>query len=291
MTEKSPTMQVLTGGKGSGAGESAGSGTATQKKAPVKKKTAAATKVVSDLILDTVEQLENLTSEQAIPMARELMESTGFNNFKLGGLLNRISEEGWWDDGECESFKAYINQEFGLGFRKAAYLMNIYTALVESGVKWEQVKALGWTKLRELVSILTPDNVDEWVEKAKDMTVIQLQEYIKAAKQNESKGPDAPPKEEPKKVTTKTFKLHEDQVETVETALARAREEGETEFDAVALDYICMRYLSNDTGKAKKAAPAKIDAAAFQKLGAEEVLSIFEKAFPNFNIAVELPEE
>jgi len=40
------------------------------------------------------------------------------------------------------------------------------------------------------------------------------------------------------------YHFHDDQIGTVELALAGARPELNTEFDAVALEAICMNYLS-----------------------------------------------
>ena len=38
--------------------------------------------------------------------------------------------------------------------------------------------------------------------------------------------------------------IYRDQADTINLALALAREEGETEYDSVALEYICMNYLA-----------------------------------------------
>lgn len=49
------------------------------------------------------------------------------------------------------------------------------------------------------------------------------------------------------------YHLHEEQIETIELALKSARLEGESDFDSVALDRICMNYLAcNSTGRPKK---------------------------------------
>jgi hypothetical protein len=40
------------------------------------------------------------------------------------------------------------------------------------------------------------------------------------------------------------YHSHDDQIETIELALERARQEMGTEFDVVALEAICMNYLS-----------------------------------------------
>ena len=38
---------------------------------------------------------------------------------------------------------------------------------------------------------------------------------------------------------------HEDQIESIRLALDRAKKEGNTQYDAVALFYICVGYLSD----------------------------------------------
>ena len=41
--------------------------------------------------------------------------------------------------------------------------------------------------------------------------------------------------------------IYRDQATTINLALAIAREDGNTEYDSVALDYICMHFLSTYT--------------------------------------------
>jgi hypothetical protein len=40
------------------------------------------------------------------------------------------------------------------------------------------------------------------------------------------------------------YHVHDDQLETIGRALAQARADGESDFDSVALDRICMAYLA-----------------------------------------------
>ncbi|TDJ28376.1 MAG: hypothetical protein E2O55_05130 [Gammaproteobacteria bacterium] len=40
------------------------------------------------------------------------------------------------------------------------------------------------------------------------------------------------------------YSLHEDQIQLITTALEKAREESDTEYDSVALTNICMSYLA-----------------------------------------------
>jgi hypothetical protein len=321
--ETDVTSQVLSNGAVAMAAkieEEIPEGAVTTKKSLKKKKVTSGEVVGKDLILDTAHYVENLTKDAALDALRSVVETQGTNNFQMGGLLQRIYEMGWWDNGIYQNFKEFVEKEYGVGFRKAAYLMTIYSGLVNSGIKWEQVEVLGWTKLRELVAILTSDNVEEWVEKAKGMTVLQLIEHIKVEKAKALPEKEGKVQEvtEVAKVSTKTFKLHEDQLETVTTAIEKAKEDGNTEFDTVALEYICLRYLSDDLGKAvtttktktleqlmQDAGPEKVKDVfmevfagedvttkqqsigdMFLEMGPEHVLTVFEKVWPNFDITV-----
>ena len=40
------------------------------------------------------------------------------------------------------------------------------------------------------------------------------------------------------------YSLHEDQIELIQYALDRARRESETEYDSVALTFVCLAYIS-----------------------------------------------
>jgi hypothetical protein len=208
-------------------------------------KTSFSTVGQSDLIVDTIHQVETLTKENAFAEAHTLVDAGVFSNFKLGGILCKIYGQEDWLGGQ--SFKTVLEQEFPqIKYRKANYLMNIYTNLVESEVVWSQVGHLGWTKLKELAPILTKDNVDAWVKKAESMTVLQLIEAIKNALAVPNS--DNPLDDESTKtLTTITFKVYEDQKQTIRDALDKAKIEGGSEFDNVAIENICMNYLSGAT--------------------------------------------
>ncbi len=55
------------------------------------------------------------------------------------------------------------------------------------------------------------------------------------------------------------YSLHEDQIQLITTALEKAREESETEYDSVALTNICMSYLAGGKLPAS-ASPSKANA-------------------------------
>jgi len=93
-------------------------------------------------------------------------------------VLKLISENSWFES--YVDFHQFVFDKYGMQARKAYYLIAIYTDLVTKQIAWEKVKHLGWTKLKELAPILTPENTDEWVAKAEKLTVMELIAALKA---------------------------------------------------------------------------------------------------------------
>ncbi|QWS69833.1 hypothetical protein [Vibrio phage vB_VpS_PG28] len=251
--------------------------TSTPKKAPTaaqQKKILAVAPLPTDAIGDTVVAIENLKASEALPLVTEMMESNDFNEFKMGGVLSVIDANGYWRDQGYEKFADFIEGHYGIKYRKAMYLIGIYNSLVESGVEWEQVSSLGWTKLKEICGFLTPDNVDKWVELASSMSTIALIAYIKTCDE------DGEPKEGGEKldknpaanpdVSHMTFKVHTEQRDLIREAIDKAKEEAGTEHDNVALEHIATQYLQGTLGK-KAAKPAK------QKTLAEQIVALHAK--------------
>lgn len=237
----------------------------------------------TDLIVETVSEIENMTKESAFLIVPALIESVDFSYFKLGGVLSAIQDNGWWED-EAPTFKEFIPEKFGLHYRKAMYLIKIYDGLVEADIPWNKVSGLGWTKLKELADILTPENVDEWVEKANTMSVLQLIAAVKAFKSGKL-STDGTTDPDSSGVSTITFTVHPDQKETIKQAINQAMEDSDTEFKGVALEAICLNFLSG--GSTKQSKPMSI-VGTMEKYSVEQVLDAFEVVFPEINLTAEM---
>lgn len=243
-----------------------------------------------DLIVQVAHQVENMKEDKAFKLVPQLLDSIDKDYFILGGILSAIQNQGWYMDKGYENFRAYVENECSIQYRKAMYLISIYNGLVESGVAWAKVSELGWTKLKELAGILTPDNVDEWVGYAKEMTTLQLQEFIKSKTAGAVAGGDAPVQADvveaaKKTVTTMTFKVHPDQKDTVKAALEKAKHETGTTVDTVALEHICLDFLSGTKLKNVPTLKELMDGRS-----AEEVLEVFGEVFPDVVLEATLPE-
>jgi hypothetical protein len=234
---------------------------------------------------DTAVEIEGLSKVKAINMADKLVESIETDYFKLGGVLSVIQNNAWYEG--FETFDLYVYEKFGFKVRKAHYLMDIYGHLVGKQIDWEKVKGLGWTKLKDLAAILTPENTDEWVEKASKCTVIELQAMLKAG----TTGEGAEKQEVTDQVTKMTFKFHSDQAETVSTALNKAKAECSTDFDTVALEMICAGFLAGNSHAAPVAGESAGDLKAQMAVaGWEQTLIEFSEMFPQIDLKATLPE-
>jgi hypothetical protein len=237
----------------------------------------------TDVIVEIVAAIEATDSDLAYGEVRVLLNDVDQNYFKAGGYLARIAEEGIWKAKGYESFKESVEQETGIHWRKAYYWMGIFDAIVESEIPYSKIAPISWTKMKEVASILTLENVDEWVAKIvgpPGMTVFQIQEAVKALKVGSLASSGEVP-EETSSITSISFKVHADQKETIEAAIAKAKGEAETDFAGVALDAICMNYLAGGGGKAPK---PKILSDVLKGYEPEDVLDAFEVVWPDIDV-------
>ena len=268
----------------------------SKKKTPAKKTAAkkAATKPAAkkgvDLMVSTATEVENLTKTKALKLAPELINATGMNDFKLGGVMARIQEKGWWESDDHESFKSYVEGVLGIQYRKAIYLINNYDKLVEAEVDWNSVSSIGWTKLRYIINHITADNAEEWADRCAKMNVLEIQDYIK---QLESKGSKKGGKGKPtaNKIKAMTFKVHADQYETIRTALDKEKEASDTDVDTVALENISLQYLEGTTGKAKGKVTKKQVTDFLKSLGQDKAADLIISIYPDLGVDDEEEEE
>lgn len=230
-----------------------------------------------NLILDIAHEVESLTKTKALNLAENLAENIEVNYFKLGGVLKLINDNSWFEG--FEYFDDFVYEKYGFQGRKARYLVSIYDNLVTKQIPWDKVSHLGWTKLKDLAPIITPETVDDWVAKAEKLTVVELQALIKAAKPSDEGEKAAKTTDEVVKIT---FKLKSDQADIVTQALAKAKGELHTEYDTVALENICSGYVGGTSHIAK---PFSLDE-VIDTTGFEPLLKRIAEKFPMYDITV-----
>ena len=81
-----------------------------------------------------------------------------------------------------KTFNEYVEKELTFEKSKARYLVQIWERLYvaqSDKTVFHKVIALGWTKAKELIHVVTAENVDAWVGKAKHISVEQLRKEVK----------------------------------------------------------------------------------------------------------------
>lgn len=232
-----------------------------------------------DAIIDIVHEVENLDEKSAREAVGVLKETAEVTFLKLGGVLSRIQSQNWFEP--HGSFKDYIENEHGLKYRRAMKWVEIYNNLAESGIAWTSVQHLGWTKLGVISGVLTKANVNKWVKLAEKNTAIKLEDIVKTSQAKDA--PKAIEDQASSTVTTLTFKLHEDQKETINAALEKAKEISGTTVATAALEFICTEYMAGGTGEINWPVVMK-------KAGYEKVLEVFGEVFPDIGLEVTIPD-
>ena len=228
-----------------------------------------------DLIAQVAGEIENLKEEDIDEAILQLKEIGEFNFFKLGGVLSLAQANHWF--GGFNTLRQYVEKKHGIEYRRAVYWIAIYNGLVDSKIPWNKVAHLGWSKLSALVRIMPEvvKDLDHWVMVAASATVLELRNMVKeqlgGVAANLSPGP----------TTSKTFKLHDDQKQVLEAAIAKAKEISGTKVDVKALEYICMEFIST-------ANPSTVQqlSHSLKKLGVDDSLKAFDAAFPDCDLTV-----
>lgn len=221
------------------------------KAASASKEMLAGKKSKQDTLVQTAQEVENLSKPKAFELIDELVHTRGYNDFRLGGILAMIQDKAEGEGGESwldghESFEDLCDKRFNIEYRKARYLISIYKNLVEKQIPWNTVKDMGWTKLVIVADVITAKNAEQWATRAAKMSAATLKEAVSKAKEKGSSAKDTDIDQTPA-VKQVLFKLHKNQYTNVRKALDLAKEVGKTEHDTVALDYLCTAFMTGAT--------------------------------------------
>jgi hypothetical protein len=208
-----------------------------------------------DAIADLVHGIESLTKDDARARLLELEEDQEKTFFEIGGVLSAIKKHKWFEP--SSSLDVWVKKNTAIKRSRARAWIQIYDAIVKSGVPWAKVKHLGWTKLIAIAGVLDGENADHWIERASNHGRAETKKLV----QEHLAGSVAQKRGESTPVPVTTFKCQphdERQVKIVQAAIDRAKEITGAQHDWAALEVICQDYL--DRGMTMRPGPR---AAAF----------------------------
>ena len=101
--------------------------------------------------------------------------------FDLAELIHTILSNDYFRFYGYETIWMYVEEELDIKKRTAQYLISIFeflTKLKEDGYinEVEELKTIGWTKVKELVSVADGENIAYWIDQAKTSSSRQLEE-------------------------------------------------------------------------------------------------------------------
>jgi len=204
---------------------------------------------------ESVTKTLKLHKGNALDAAKDLAETKERTIFTLGGVLAYVKRNESFskikdEDGQNKyekglvGFNEYVKEELGIEARSAAYYVDLYEMF--SKVTTEaKIAKIGWTKLRELLPLrqsINTDNVDEWLDKAKNSTAAELHESV--TKSLVDAGEDIHGNRVTAKQVKFSFVVHNDQESIVKEAIDLAKEIlGEDATDSAALVHIFGEWL------------------------------------------------
>jgi len=157
----------------------------------------------------------------------------------LAQLLHESVENGYFIRWGFSTFEEYVNEELGISYRKASYLIQIANVVKSLGIDWSEIEGIGWTRMRTIVPALKQDGeVGSWLELAAELTVKDLEKLVKDNKigaEISTSGGDA--------IVTLKFRVTKEQSDIILDALSYAKKSIDAEDDVMALEQMAFDYI------------------------------------------------
>lgn len=199
-----------------------------------------ATKVVSRKTQSVIPTLspQDILREDAI-RAKDMIESGYMLLAKcLYDIYHQDVFSTYWN---YSSFEDYIDKEIQITYRKAMYLVEIYGKAKLLNMDMDRLERMGWSKARELIRIVDESNVEEWMDKAENSTVKELNIQVK--KEKDKTADKSSIVEEAPIITTITFKLGMAEHAIIDDALQESKSLINSTDLALALANICQEWM------------------------------------------------
>ena len=129
-------------------------------------------------------------ADQVRVRVRTLRDLMSQSYFEMGRLLHRISKDGLYlkwrkpDGTQYDNFQQYVETEVEFKWRKAKHLMSIwwwFGETVRDHEVQEMVREIGWTKAAVLVGVMDAKNADKWLERARTLSIKELDSEARMA--------------------------------------------------------------------------------------------------------------
>lgn len=249
-----------------------------KKAAAAKKKKKAATAAKIDEVVESNQTQENddevvelietkevkaaLKGKSAVRAARDIVNGGVVTDFTLGGILAKIAAEklhtkesdpetGEKFTNDRKGFEAFIENDLGLRYRKAQWLIEFYATFSAAGVDPKKLAKAKYSKVKEVLAIVrtNPDEAEEWLDKANTQKFVDLKEEARRYERKIGVVKKTRGKNDATMVSYR-FKVFNAQAKAVDEAVAKAKsliefedKDNESMQDAKAIYHIFSEWL------------------------------------------------
>lgn len=154
----------------------------------------------------------------------------------LSETYHKEYPELWGYEEGPQGFRDFCDAKLSVGYRKSMYMIDIWDKVIKFRLDKKKVAALGWTKMKDIVTVINAKNAAKWLEKAKKMSSREVTEACKISKRPDS-GKDVP------SIVSMKFQMGESEANIVTDALSEAKKLLNTTNDTNALEYICQEWM------------------------------------------------
>ncbi len=189
--------------------------------------------------------------------ARDCRKRIDTASFDLAEILFTIHQEALYTRLNYDNFQQYVENELDFELRKANYFVSMWNyygvKLAANPEVREKMETVGWSKAKDLIGVVNPNNVDEWVEICKKNPATRVLELARGALQKMKEDPEGEVDVDDldnkiEKFASKVFKLTDEQLHNVDLALKRAGDSAESDKPGHLLDLVCTNFLAMNAG-------------------------------------------
>ncbi len=185
-----------------------------------------------------------LTVREQLEKCRNDLES---NYIALCQLLHETYENAYYIKWGFESLKDYVEKELGFKYRKARYFISIAESVKRCGLKWEDIQSIGWTSMRAIARVITPDDASMWIDRARNLTADQLNAQV-----SEFVTSGVTPEGTPT-IMSMQLRMNQDESVIIMDAIDRAKSLIDSESTVKALEHICYDFIQSSAEGPRKA--------------------------------------
>lgn len=202
--------------------------------------------------LYTAKMVKAMSTSAMAQNVRKFVETLQTSYFNLGGLLQRVRDEGLfvdWEEYEYDSFETWCDDVLKFRMRKAQHLITIYKSVNDLQPPkpiMQKLLEMGWVKVGQILRIAdTLPKLVKWVKKADGLSLRELQGKINYALEHAGgKTVDDEALALADETTLRKFRMTETESESLDKAMDILSKRFPSETDGARLNMMVLAFMS-----------------------------------------------